>query len=74
VLDYREDVDLGAVEQVDREEVARQDRLGLRTPDWDQAGPVRRGAESIPALFRISHIVDAATFSPRPASSPWILR
>ena len=29
VLDYGQDVGLGAVEQVDREEVARQDRLGL---------------------------------------------
>jgi hypothetical protein len=40
----------------------------------DQGGPVRRGAGSIPAFFRISHTVDAATFTPRPASSPWILR
>ena len=39
----------------------------------DQVGPVRRGAGSIPAFFRISHAVDAATFTPRPASSPWIL-
>jgi hypothetical protein len=29
VLDYGQDIGLGAVEQVDREEVARQDRLGL---------------------------------------------
>jgi hypothetical protein len=40
----------------------------------DQAGPVRRGAGSIPAFFRISYAVDAAIFTPRPASSPWILR
>jgi hypothetical protein len=40
----------------------------------DQVGAVRRGAGSIPAFFRISHVVDAATFAPRPASSPWILR
>ena len=39
-----------------------------------QVGAVRRGAGSIPALFRISHTVDAAIFTPRPASSPWILR
>jgi hypothetical protein len=31
-------------------------------------------AGSIPAFFRISHTVDAAIFSPRPTSSPWILR
>ena len=42
--------------------------------NWDQVGAVRRGAGSIPAFFRISHAVDAATFTPRPASSPWILR
>ena len=29
VLDYGQDIGLGAVEQVDREEVVRQDRLGL---------------------------------------------
>jgi hypothetical protein len=29
VLDYGQDIGLGAVEQVDHEEVARQDRLGL---------------------------------------------
>jgi HicA toxin of bacterial toxin-antitoxin, len=29
VLDHSQDVSLGAVEQIDREEVARQDRLGL---------------------------------------------
>jgi hypothetical protein len=40
----------------------------------DQAGPVRRGAGSMPALFKISHIVDAATPAPSPAGSPWILR
>jgi len=42
--------------------------------NYRQVGPVRRGAGSIPAFFRISHTVDAATFTPRPASSPWILR
>jgi len=26
------------------------------------------------AFFRISHAVDGATFTPRLASSPWILR
>jgi hypothetical protein len=40
----------------------------------DQAGADRRGARSIPAFWRISHTVDAATVTPRPASSPWILR
>jgi hypothetical protein len=40
----------------------------------DQVGPVRPQAGSIPLALRISHMVDAATLTPRPASSPWILR
>ena len=31
----------------------------------------RSGAGSIPASFRISHTVEAATFTPRTSSSPW---
>jgi hypothetical protein len=40
----------------------------------DQASPVRRRAGSIPLALRISRTVDAATFTPSPASSPWIRR
>ncbi len=40
----------------------------------DQVGRVRRRAGSMPLALRICHTVDAATFTPRPASSPWILR
>ena len=40
----------------------------------DQAGPLRRGARSMSAFFRISHTVDAEIRAPSPASSPWILR
>ena len=40
----------------------------------DQVGADRRGAGSITAFLRISHTVGAATVTPRPASSPWILR
>jgi hypothetical protein len=29
---------------------------------------------SMPAFFKISHTVDAATRTPSPASSPWIRR
>jgi hypothetical protein len=39
-----------------------------------QVGADRRGAGSIPAFFRISHTVEAASFTLRPASTPWILR
>jgi hypothetical protein len=49
VLDHGQDVGLGAVEQVDAEEVARQDRLGLRTqelrPGWP--GPSWRGIDAV---------------------------
>ena len=45
VLDHGQDVSLGAVEQVDAEEVAGQDRFGLEAqelrPCWP--GPPRRG-------------------------------
>jgi hypothetical protein len=40
----------------------------------DPVGPVRRRPGSMPLALRISHTVDAATLTPRPASSPWILR
>jgi hypothetical protein len=33
VLDHGQDIRLGAVQQVGREEVARQDRLGLRAQE-----------------------------------------
>jgi hypothetical protein len=32
---------------------------------------LRSGAGPIPASFRISHTVEAATFTPRTSSSPW---
>jgi hypothetical protein len=40
----------------------------------DQASPVCRRPGSMPLALRISQTVDAATFVPSPASSPWILR
>ena len=44
-------------------------------PAWerrntDQAGPLRRGAGSMPALFKISHTVDAETRTPQPGQFP----
>jgi hypothetical protein len=39
-----------------------------------QAGPVCRRPGSMPLALRISQTVDAATLTPRPASSPWSLR
>ena len=73
VPDHGQDAGLGATGQFRGEEVARQDRLGLGAQE-PRSGAVRRGAGSIPALFRISLAVDAVIFIPRPASSPWILR
>ena len=48
------------------------DRLPDRPrPVADRACPP---AGSMPLILRISPTVDAATLTPRPASSPWILR
>jgi hypothetical protein len=48
VLDHGQDVSLGAVEQFRREEVARQDRLGLGAqelgPGWAGSAPGGAGA------------------------------
>jgi hypothetical protein len=74
VLDHGQDIGLGAIEQVRREEVARQDRLGLGAQEQQPGRPAGRGAGSMPPFFRISDTVDAATRTPSPASSPWILR
>jgi hypothetical protein len=58
---------------VDVEEVRCDDATGLVGQELFPVGPVRRGAGSMPAVFRISHTVDAAILWPRPAGSPWIL-
>src|ERR1019366_4871140 len=75
VLYHGQDLGLGAVEQVDGEEVARQDRLGPRT---QELRPGRPGSAAARGRSRrsseISHGVEAATFTPRPASSRWIRR
>jgi hypothetical protein len=49
VLDHGQDVGLGAVEQVDREEVACQDRLGLGVQELrpGRPGPSRGGAGAV---------------------------
>src|ERR1039457_5181609 len=74
VLDHGQDIGLGAVQQVGREESRARIASAWEPKNCDQVGPFRRGTGSIPAFFRISHAVDAAIFTPRPASSPWILR
>jgi hypothetical protein len=69
VLDHGQDIGLGAAEQAGREEAACQDRVGLGALELrpDRPGSARRG--SIPAFFRVSHTVDAATFTPSTAAA-----
>ncbi len=74
VVDDGENV-LALAGQRDRlDEVHRQDRLRLRAQEVRPVTVVRRGAGSTPAVLRISHTVEAATATPRSASSPWIRR
>jgi len=78
VLDYGQDVRLGAVEQVDGEEVACQDRLGLGAqelrPGWP--GPSRGGAgaaglEDFPYGRRRDLDSQAGQFPVDPAVTPF---
>ena len=48
-LDYGEDMGLGAVEQVDAEEVASQDRIGLGAQEMlpGRLSPSRRGIDAV---------------------------
>jgi hypothetical protein len=48
--------------------------LAWERRNCDQVGPVCGRPGSMPLALRISQTVDAATLTPRPASSPWILR
>jgi hypothetical protein len=49
VLDDEERVQPVQADRVEMEQVARDDRLGLRLEDCDQVGPVRRDVGSMPA-------------------------
>ena len=69
-LDYGQDVDLRAVEEIDGEKSSAKIPCACDRKNSGQPGPSRRGAGSIPALLRICHTVDAATVMPSPASSP----
>lgn len=62
----------------DRVAVSRKSRAS-RASAWDRRKSAhvleaRSGAGSMPASFRISHTVEAATFIPRTRSSPWMRR
>ncbi len=78
VLDHGQHIGLRAVEQADYEEVARQDRLGLRTqelrPGWP--GPSRRGIDSgipqnLPRCRRRYLHAQAGQFPVDPAVAPF---
>ena len=60
VLDDEERVEPAQGDRVEVEQVAGQDRLGLRGRNCAQVGPARRGAGSIPRAVRIFHTVEAA--------------
>ena len=64
VLDDRQNVGGGAVEEVHGDEVRRQDRLCLAMQELRSVGPARRGGGIAP-LVRISHTVQAARWMPR---------
>src|SRR5450755_1184953 len=74
VLDHGQDVGLVPLSRSTVNKSHARIAWAWERRNCDQVGPDRCGAGSIPAFFRISHAVDAATFTPRPASSPWILR
>jgi len=74
VPDHRKDVCLRAIEQVNGEEVQRQDPLRLGPQELRPARAIPAGAGSIPASLRICQTVDGATMMPSAASSPWIRR
>jgi len=62
----------------DRVMVSKKSQAG-RASAWERRKSVqvlepRSGAVSIPASFRISHTVEAATCTPRSSSSPWMRR
>ena len=78
VLDHGQDVGLGAVEQVDCEEVAGQDRVGLGAQELrpSRPGPPRRGAdavglEDLPYGRRRDSHCQAGQFPVDPAVAPF---
>jgi hypothetical protein len=74
MLDHGQDISLGAIEKVSCEESHATVTSAWERRNSDHAGPLRRGAGSMPAFFKISHTIDAETRTPSPASSPWLLR
>src|SRR5450755_5019029 len=77
VLDHGQDIGLGPIEQVRREEVARQDRLGLGTQEQrpGRAGPPRRGIDAslvqdLPYRRRRDSYPQPGQFPVNPAVAP----
>jgi len=59
VLDDEERVEPVQGDCVDLGQVAGRDRLGSRVENWDQVGPLRRDAGSMPVAWSIFHTVEA---------------
>jgi hypothetical protein len=59
VLDDEERVEPVQGDRVEVEQIAGEDRRGLRSEELRQVGPARRGAGSIPAVSRIRQTVEA---------------
>ena len=74
VLDHGKDIGTGSAGQAGREESRARIASAWDRRNCDQVGPARRLPGLMPLALRISHTVDAAMLTPRPASSPWILR
>jgi hypothetical protein len=74
VLDHHKDVEAAQEDGVDVGEADREDRVGLGAEELSpgRAGAARGGSR--PAALRIVQTVEAATWWPRPTSSPWMRR
>jgi hypothetical protein len=74
VLDHGEDIESRSGQGDGLQEVAGQEGVGLGAQEVRPRLEARSGAGSMPASFRISQTVEAATFTPRTRSSPWMRR
>jgi hypothetical protein len=75
VLDHGQDVSLGAIEKVGREEVARQDRLGLgaqeQRPGWPAPAGLASHGPGGPAVWTMSRCQRRTVSGVTSRCSPW---
>jgi hypothetical protein len=74
VLDHGQDVGLSPSSRSAVKKSHARIASAWERRNCDQVGPFDRRAGWRPLALRISQTVDAATLTPRPAISPWILR